>query len=87
MGILSPSVVVQIHLARPTMGYFRRFKLSDYSADECSRNMGKIVHKILASRDKMTPVELGGHLENWACFRELLARHENQNKSQLDDKV
>ena len=66
------------------MGYFRRYKLSDATADQCRRGIGKIIHEILDGRNKLTPIELGAKLEAWACLRELLARHENANKSKLD---
>jgi hypothetical protein len=64
------------------MGYFRRFKLSDYTAEQCRKEMLKRETKIV--KDTPLQQDMPAILEEWACFRELLARHENQNKSQLD---
>jgi hypothetical protein len=70
------------------MGYFRRFKLSDYTAQQCKAKLRELELDILSCSNPPTPTrnEVIAMLEQWACFRELLARHENQNKSQLDKK-
>lgn len=60
------------------MGFFRRYKLTDYSADECREEMlGR--EKYLAVVNT-TPEGASKLMEEWACFRELLARHEGKNK-------
>jgi len=67
------------------MGYFRRFKPNDHTAAQCKAKMKQLVEELVC--------ELGGsgdqkfverYMDEWACYRELLARHENQNKSKLD---
>lgn len=64
------------------MGYFRRYKLSDYTADVCRDKMDELAEKIQAL---LTPRhEAVKLMEEWACFRELLARHEKNNQSPLD---
>lgn len=72
------------------MGYFRRFKLSDYTADECRSRCQEMVNALSSNRESdRVYVNLNGRVEKfmdeWACFRELLARHEGKNKSQLDE--
>lgn len=63
------------------MGYFRRFKLTDYSAKECKKQLSQLEYDVTGADN---PKEIRRIMDEWACFRELLARHENQNKSQLD---
>ena len=63
------------------MGFFRRHKLSDYTADECREEMEQLVYEITGC-DNLKRIE--EYMEQWACFRELLARHEKQNQSPLD---
>lgn len=65
------------------MGYFRRFKLSDYTAEQCRKEMLKLEVRIV--KDTPLQMDMPALLEEWACYRELLARHENQNKSKLDE--
>tara|TARA_R110002094_G_scaffold174597_2_gene155358 strand:- start:968 stop:1171 length:204 start_codon:yes stop_codon:yes gene_type:complete len=67
------------------MGFFRRYKLSDYTAEECRKGIDHIAHQILLELEDLTLKDLEGLMEDWACFRELLARHEGKNKSQLDE--
>lgn len=67
------------------MGYFRRFKLNDHSADDCRKILRRMGHQLIANAGNLSLNELEHDLEQWACFRELLARHENQNKSELDN--
>jgi len=64
------------------MGFFRRHKLSDYTADECREELARLQGVI--KRDVHLGIRGVKLLEEWACFRELLARHEGKNKSQLD---
>lgn len=66
------------------MGYFRRFKPSDYTAEQCRREIQKIETYIFSGQMKITIKGLPSLLEKWACFRELLARHEKSNQSPLD---
>ena len=66
------------------MGYFRRYKLSHYTADECRKILGDIQDAILDC--EASDVALVGLLEEWGCVRELLARHEGKNKAPLDKK-
>lgn len=66
------------------MGFFRRYKLSDYTADECRKAVDYISRQILLELEDLTVKELEELMEQWACYRELLARHEGKNKSQLD---
>ena len=71
------------------MGFFRRYKLSDYTADECRTEMDAIKRKLIdnvRSSHFSTELKACSHklMEEWACYRELLARHEGKNKSQLD---
>jgi hypothetical protein len=65
------------------MGYFRRFKLSDYTAKECKKQLEQLEWDITGSDN---PDEIRRIMDEWACYRELLARHEDQNKSKLDKK-
>ena len=67
------------------MGYFRRYKLTDYTAEQCRKAINKLESSLL---DDATPLAfLQKKLDEWACLRELLARHENNNKSELDKPV
>jgi len=64
------------------MGFFRRFKLKDYTAEECCTQM-----RALENRALLNTIDADGMvnlMEEWGCFRELLARHEKNNKSVLD---
>lgn len=65
------------------MGFFRRHKLSDYTADECRKQMKILVREItmISCLERIDRL-----MVEWACFRELLARHEGKNESQLDEK-
>ncbi len=62
------------------MGFFRRYKLTDYTADECRKEMDRLALSARSihvdNRHSMEQV-----METWACFRELLARHEKKNES------
>jgi hypothetical protein len=58
------------------MTYFRRYKLSDYTADGCRERMLSLEDRIA---DCEWVSDLEPLLEEWACFRELLARHEGIN--------
>lgn len=72
------------------MGYFRRYKKSNYSPGFCRDELARLQDAIVAhsrgqftdSKDEAALVEL---LEEWASFRELLARHEGHNKTATDD--
>ena len=67
------------------MGYFRRFKTSDHSAEDCRKQMMKRLEALVfTDRKKMSLKYAETLAEEWACFRELLARHENRNQSPLD---
>lgn len=66
------------------MGFFRRYKLTDYTADECRDECDRIVHYLSLPIDLPEIVEVEEMMRRWACFRELLARHEKQNQSPLD---
>lgn len=67
-----------------TMGYFRRYKLSDYTADDCHKRMNRCVASIMLMGDEFDYDKVIATLEEWACFRELLARHEKNNQSPID---
>jgi len=64
------------------MGYFRRFKLTDHTAKECKKHLAQLEYDVTGEND---PKQIRRIMDEWACFRELLARHENNNKSQLDE--
>ena len=64
------------------MGYFRRFKLTDHTADECRKNLDILEDCLSGGMSRKDRVK---YLEQWACFRELLARHEKKNESPLDE--
>lgn len=64
------------------MGFFRRYKLTDYTADECRKEMHHRASWLAAVNT--TSEEATKLMEEWACFRELLARHEKKNESLLD---
>ena len=69
------------------MGFFRRYKLSDFTADECYQATTSIARQILdmARFDQDFCInDMKKLVEEWACFRELLARHEKENQSSLD---
>lgn len=66
------------------MGYFRRYKLSDYTADECREAMRECIASMAVTE---YPRALAQFAEKWACFRELLARHGGKNNSPLDEEV
>ena len=68
------------------MGFFRRYKLTDYTAEECRDEMRKREHAALWSSDTSTHNDVACLMDEWACFRELLARHEKDNQSPLDGK-
>ena len=63
------------------MGFFRRYKLSDYTAAECKDEMLQLEYDVSGAS---TPKRIRRIMEDWACLRELLARHEKANKSPLD---
>ena len=63
------------------MGFFRRHKLTDYTADECRACMLQLEYDVTGED---SPKRIRKIMEEWACLRELLARHEKQNKSPLD---
>jgi hypothetical protein len=66
------------------MGYFRKFKLSDYSIEDCRKAISIRERDIAEMARANRRFEMIQAMEEWACFRELLARHENQNASPLD---
>lgn len=72
------------------MGFFRRFKLTDHTADECRQRLEVLLVAIrygprLTEREEdYTDEDTIELMEEWACFRELLARHEKNNQSSLD---
>ena len=59
------------------MGYFRRYKLTDYTADRCKCAMDRISKGALLCQ---APGEVEMFMDQWACYRELLARHEGENQ-------
>ena len=66
------------------MGYFRRFRLESYTADECREKCDKLEARMcgpIPNKRRARAI-----LEEWACYRELLARHEKENESPLDNK-
>lgn len=72
------------------MGFFRRYKLTDYTVEECRQATTAIIRQILDvaqfdSQDTRTN-DIEKLIEEWACFRELLARHEKKNELPLDEK-
>lgn len=82
LGFQPRGVWVRFPLPAPIiMGYFRRHKLTDYTADECRKELKKIELHIFEDAEHLIDREI---LERWACFRELLARHEKNNQSPLD---
>lgn len=66
------------------VGFFRRYKLSDHTADECRAKLKELEDEVLWGSDTCDNEGVAKLMEEWACFRELLARHEGKNKSQLD---
>lgn len=58
------------------MGYFRKYKKSDYTSDECRDHCERLVGW-MAATDKKKDIEKWA--QEWAEFRELLARHEGNN--------
>lgn len=64
------------------MGFFRRYKLKDYTAKECREQLEQLEYDITGA-DKAKDIKR--IMEKWGCFRELLARHEGKNKSILDE--
>ena len=66
------------------MGFFRRYKLTDYTADECRAECSRLAHGLSLPIDLETEDEAVKIMEKWACLRELLARHEKNNESILD---
>ena len=65
------------------MGFFRRYKLTDYTADECRAALRRL-EESLWGPEYGTQEAVIHDLEEWACFRELLARHEKVNQSPID---
>ena len=63
------------------MGFFRRYKLSDYTIAECKEEMSQLAYDASGANSYE---QMESYMEQWACFRELLARHEKANKSPLD---
>lgn len=57
------------------MGYFRRFKASRYTLDEVKRKVDDCFIEIISSSDVTEQM-----LTDWACWRELQARLENDNE-------
>lgn len=66
------------------MGFFRRYKLTDYTVEECRAEYRRIENAFINRQFHFADVP--DMLERWACFRELLARHEKKNESPLDEK-
>lgn len=64
------------------MGFFRRYKFNDFTADECREAMRFLEN--CALRNTIDADGMVNLMEEWGCFRELLARHEKNNKSVLD---
>ena len=63
------------------MGFFRKHKKSDHSLDECKREC----HQILAAMTTETETDKLEELaRRWAEFRELQARHEGENASDVN---
>ena len=65
------------------MGFFRRYKLTDYTLEECYEAMKQLEYDVIGED---SPKRIRTIMEEWACFRELFARHEKENQSQLDTK-
>ena len=63
------------------MGFFRRYKLTDYTADECRDQLEQLEYDVTGA-DKLKDIKR--IMEEWGCYRELLARHEKKNESPLD---
>lgn len=62
------------------MGWFRKHKKTDYSADDCRKKCSRLLKEMSVEIDCE---KLESLAQQWAEFRELLARHENQNKSEI----
>ena len=63
------------------MGYFRRHKLSAFTAADCRERLDKLQQRAASCKSSTGIVSI---LEEWGVFRELLARHEKANVSPLD---
>ena len=63
------------------MGYFRKHKRSDHNADECRKRCRRLLDSMAATEDT-DQIEVLAH--EWAEYRELLARHEGNNASDVD---
>lgn len=59
------------------MGHFRKHKLSDFTAAECRSNCLALLVKM---RQCFDVKKLESLAQEWAEFRELLARHEGKNQ-------
>lgn len=55
--------------------------MTDYTARECREQMKQLEYDVTGEGD---PKKIPKIMEEWACFRELLARHKGKNQSQLD---
>lgn len=68
------------------MGYFRKHKKKDYTLEQAKRNCRKALEDMLeAVRDGgvVTVYTLETYAEEWAEWRELQARLEGDNKSDV----
>lgn len=74
---LTTNMVVEVKV----MGFFRRYELSDYTVAECKDEMSQLEYDVSGADKTQTIRRI---MDQWACFRELLARHEEKNKSKLD---
>lgn len=64
------------------MGYFCKYKKSDYSLEQCKKKCEKIIKDIVNMSDTSSHVKekyILMRMRQWAEFRELQARHEKQN--------
>jgi len=60
------------------MGFFRRYKLTDYTAAECREMLEQLEYDVTGEDD---PARIRCIMTEWGCVRELLARHQKKNQS------
>ena len=63
------------------MGYFRRHKIRNHTAEEVSGLCDEARDSVVEAAQKSAPnEEIEERMTNWACWRELLARLQGDNK-------
>ena len=67
------------------MGFFRRIKIKKYSEDEIKKKLEKCLHKVIHHGAIYELEETEAAMEEWAVWREALARKQGENQSLLDD--